>query len=222
MNAKRIGLVLFWVGAALLFTGSWLIMWWIAPIWSGSPPEQFEGTAMAAFGALFMAIAISAPLGILLAALGMLLYAEGEKPRTWQFSVLVAGLVLVAASMMFPATLGYYPVLFGISGGMILVLFFAAVWYWARRRRTFGGAAKTAADFQLVSYVFFLLTALLMCSLLGNPFSGLFFPEKVLEQQALPLHYAMGTKAVIYFALGWLFTFLRQRIYYKAAREARS
>lgn len=82
MNAKRIGLVLFWVGAALLFTGSWLIMWWIAPLWSSSPQEQLEGTAMAAFGPVFMAISISAPLGILLAALGMLLYAEGEKPRT--------------------------------------------------------------------------------------------------------------------------------------------
>jgi hypothetical protein len=216
MNAKTLGLVLFWVGAALLFIGSWLVMWWIAPIWSGAPPEQFEGTAMAVFGPVFTAIAISAPLGILLTAIGMLLYAEGEKPRTWQFSVLVAGLVVVALSMLYPATLGYHPVLFGIAGGLTLVLFFAALWHWARRRRLLVGAARTAADFQLVSYVFFLLTALLMCSLLGNPFSGLFFPEKVLEQEALPFHYAMGTKAAIYFVLAWLFTFLSQRANYKA------
>jgi len=220
MNAKRLGLVLFWLGAALLFSGSWLIMWWIAPIWSGAPPEQFEGTAMAVFGPVFMAIGISAPLGTLLSAIGILLYAEGERPRTWQFTIFVAGLVLVAMSMLFPATLRYYPVLFGISGGLILVLFFAAAWYWANRRRMLKGAAKTAADYQLVGYVFFLFTALLMCSLLGNPFSGLFFPEKVLEQAALPFHYAMGTKAVLYFALGWLFTFLSQRTYYKAAAEA--
>lgn len=220
MNERRLGLVLFWVGAALLFTGSWLIMWWIAPIWRGAPPEQFEATALAAFGPVFMTIAISAPLGVLLTAIATLLYAEGEKPRTWQFRVLVAGLVLATLSMLFPATLGYYPVLFGISGGLILVLFFAAVWYWARRRSRLVGAAKTAADFQLVSYVFFLLTAFLMCSLLGNPFSGLLFPEKVLEQHALPFHYSMGTKAVIYFAFGWLFTFLSQRTYYKAVCEA--
>ncbi len=79
--------------------------------------------------------------------------------------------------MLYPATLGYYPALFGIAGGLILVLFFAAVWFWARKRSMLLGRAKTAADFQLVSYVFFLLTALLMCSLLENPFSGLFFPE---------------------------------------------
>jgi len=39
-------------------------------------------------------------------------------------------------------------------------------------------------------------------------------------KQALPFHFAMGTKAVICFAPGWLFAALSQHAYYKAARDA--
>jgi len=210
MKTKTIGLILFWIGAVYMFVASWLIMWWVAPMWRNSPPEQFNGTIWAFGGPVFMFISFSVPLGIVLTAIGMLLYAESKKPRMWPFVIFVIGGVLVALSMLFPPTLGYYPVVFGISGGLILVFFFTALWYWARNRRTLEGPAKTAADLQLVSYVFFLLTASVLCALLGNPFSGLYFPEKVLQHNALPFHYSMGTKVVIYLALGWLFTFLSQ------------
>jgi hypothetical protein len=104
------------------------------------------------------------------------------------------------------------------SGGLILLFFFAALWLCAKKRRTLEGAARTAADFQVLSYIFFLLTAFLMCALLGNPYSGLYFPERVIEQNALPWHYSFGTKAVVYLALAWFFTFLS---HYKAAQAAR-
>ena len=212
MKRTSIGQIMFWVGAVCLFVGSWLVMWWVAPVWRNSPPEQFDGTAWAFGGLIFMLIALSAPLGAMLAVIGILLYAESGKPRIWPF---VVGGLLVALSLFLPPTLGYYPAVFGVSGGLMLVLFFAILWYWATKRRTLEGPAKTAADFQLVSYVFFLLVALQMCGLLGNPFAGLYFPEKVLQFNALPVLYSIGTKAVIYFALGWLFTFLS---HHKAAQ----
>lgn len=213
-GTNKIGPIMFWIGAALVFVGSWLVQWWVFPIWKNSPPEQFDGTIMAFEGPVYMFIGLSVPLGIILAAVGILLHAESEKSHLWPFAI---GVVVVVLSMvLFPPTLGYYPVLFGISGGLILVFFFAALWYWAKRRSTIEGPARTAADFQLVSYVFFLLVALHMCMLLGNPFMGLFFPEKVLSfDWGLPASYSMGTRAVLYFALGWLFTFLG---HYKAAQ----
>ena len=212
IGSHKIGLIMFWVGAVMVFTGGWLAMWWIFPIWKNSPVEQFEGTIMAVEGPVYMLIALSTPLGVVLAAIGILLCAESKKARLWPFAI---GIVLIALGMLTLPTLGYYPVLFGISGGLILLFFFSALWYWAKKRSTLEGPARTAADFQLVSYVFFLFVAFLMCMLLGNPFSGLYFPKKVLELNALPVLYSMGTKAAIYLALGFLFTFLS---HYKAAQ----
>lgn len=219
MKTEKFGLVIFWLGAAYMFVASWLVMWWVAPIWQNSPPEEFIGTIWEFGGPVFTIIALSVPVGVLLTAIGMLLYSESARPQLWPFAVFVIGGVVVALSMLFPPTLGYYPVLFGISGGLILVLFFAVLYYWANNRKTLSGSAKIAADLQLVSYVFFLLAASLMCSLLGNPFSGLYFPEKVLQYEALPFHYSMGTKAVIYFVFGWVFNFLSQYVIRKSGRH---
>jgi hypothetical protein len=151
--------------------------------------------------------------GIVLAAVGILLCAEVEKSRLWP---LAGGVVLIALGMLLVPLLGYYPLVFGLAGGLILLFFFGTLWYWAKKRGTLEGAARIAADFQLVSTVFFLFVAMLMCMVLGNPFSGLYFPEKVrLFDWALPAAYSMGTKAAIYMALGFLFTFLS---HYKAAQ----
>ena len=104
-------------------------------------------------------------------------------------------MILIALSVILPTTLGYFPAVFGMLGGLIMLLFLAAVWVCARRRPRLEGVARTAADLQMVSWVFFFLAANITCALLGNPFSGLYFPEKVLEPGALAWHYGAGTKA---------------------------
>ncbi len=217
MKTRVIGLVMFWAGAAYIFVGSWLVMWWIAPFWSSAPPEQFDGTIWALFGPVFIAISLSMPLGIVLVSVGMLLHGDAGKPGIWRRVIFALGAVLVALSLLSFPTLDYFPVVFGVSGGLIVVLFLAVLWFWAKSRMALDGSARTAADLQLASHVFFLLTASLACGLLGNPFSGLFFPEKVLDQDALPYHYSMGTKMAVCFVLGWLCTFLSQ---YLRSRES--
>jgi hypothetical protein len=214
MTCKKTGLIMFWIGAIYMFVASWLIMWWVTPIWRNSPDpvEEFKGTIWAYQGLVFTLIGLSVPLGVVLTVVGMMLHGGSDKRRNWTFSLFVAGVVLVALSMMFPQTLDYYPVVFGISGGLILMFFFATLWFWARNRIKLVGSAKTAADLQLVSYVFFLLSASVMCALLGNPYSGLYFPERVMRFESLPFHYSMGTKVAIYFSLGWLFNFLGQYV----------
>lgn len=219
MKPRKSGLALFWVGIVYMFGASWLAMWWVAPIWRNTPPEQFAGTIWAFAGPVFTIIAFSVPVGIVMTTIGMLLYSESDRIRAWPFSAFVAGAILVGLSMLFPATLGYYPTMFGIGGGLIYVFFFVALWYWAKNRRKLNGAIKIAADFQLASYVFFLLTASLICSLLGNPYSGLYFPAKVMQYNALPFYHSMGTKVLIYFTLGWLFSFLSQLMTYKHGRQ---
>jgi hypothetical protein len=212
MKRERIGVAMFWIGAAYIFVASWLVMWWIAPIFRNTPVAEAEGTIWAFGGPVFVTISLAAPVGIVLLTVGTLLQGESGSSRTWPFILCV---VLLAASLMYPSTLGYYPVAFGVSGGVILLFFFAVLWLCAKKRRTLQGTARTAADLQLIGYVFFLVTAMLMCTLLGNPYSGLYFPERVIEQNALPWHYSFGTKVVVYLALAWLFTFLS---HYKAAQ----
>jgi len=148
--------------------------------------------------------------------IGILLSAGAESSRVAVFAI---GATLVALSMLFVPTLGYYPVFFGISGGLILLLFLAVLWYWARNRRSLDSAARTSSDLQMASYVFFFVAASMLCSTLGNPFSGLYFPDKVLRGDALPWHYSFGTKIVVYFVLGFLFNFLSQYLSHQNRRQ---
>jgi MFS family permease len=216
MKRKRLGLGLFWLGAAYIFGASWLAMWWVAPVWRNTPAEPFEGTIWAFGGPIFMAIALSVPVGLLLIVIGILLYAGAKPSRVTVFAI---GATLVALSMLFVPTLGYYPVFFGLSGGLILLLFLAVLWYWARNRRALDAASRTSSDLQMASYVFFFVAASMLCTTLGNPFSGLYFPDKVLRVDALPWHYSFGTKIVVYFVLGFLFNLLSQYLSHQNRRK---
>lgn len=102
--------------------------------------------------------------------------------------------------------------MFGIGGGLILLLFFGTLWQWARRPGRLSGDAATAADLTFAGLLCFLAAAPLICALLGNPYSGLYFPERVIEQDALPWHYAMGTKILLLMVLGWICMFSSQRV----------
>ncbi|MCP4975365.1 MAG: hypothetical protein GY931_04320 [Maribacter sp.] len=210
---KKIGLILFLIGALLIFGAGWIMPWFTSPVWSSAPPEQFEGTVWEAFGPIFMVMSFLPSAGILLIAIGTLLLGDSIKLHIWLYSI---GIILVILSFLYPPTLGYYPLLFGIGGLFILVFFFAVLWYWAQNHRNLDDSTKTASVYQLIGYIFFFLIAMLLCTILGNPFSGLYFPEKVIEQNALPFHYSFGTKVLIYFVLAMFFTFLGQ---YKKAQQ---
>lgn len=217
---SSIGLVLFWLGAAMIFTGAWLVMWRIAPFWRSTPPEELAGTIWAFGGLVFMLIALSVPLGLILLVAGVLMFAADDRPRTWPLITVVLITILAAVSTLVVPQLSYYPLLFGIAGGLILLLFFAAVWYWARRRRRLMGGARLAADYLLLSWVFVLLTATTACAMLGNPYGGLFFAERVLADSAMPWYYSMGTKLALYLMLSMLFAFLSQYVGLRADQEA--
>lgn len=212
MNKQKFGFVIFLIGALYMFVMGWLVMWWALPLWRSALPEEFNGTILEVGGPMFMAMAFSVPVGILFGVLGMLLYAEAKKSRIFHFAIVA---VFIIVTMMFPPTLGYYPIMFGILGGLILVLFFGILWIWAKGRQKLEGSARTAADLQTISYMFFFAAASLICTLLGNPFTGLYFPEMVLEYSSLPYSYSFGTKIIVYLALGWLFALLG---HYKAVQ----
>ncbi|MHC4446119.1 MAG: hypothetical protein ACYTA5_26290 [Planctomycetota bacterium] len=140
-EAKKriIGLVIFWIGTSYLFVMSWAIMWWLIPKYRFFPLEHTGGTILAVGGPVFNPVFLSIPVGAPLMAIGLVL-AEKNKSRIWPMIVVCAFLILIG---MFPSKLAYYPTAFGIFGGLIVVLFIATLWFWAKRRRTLQGTAET-------------------------------------------------------------------------------
>ena len=59
----------------------------------------------------------------------------------------------------------------------------------------------------MLGYIFFLLAALQLCAVLGNPFSGLLVPERI-EPGDMPYQYSMATRSIIYLAAGWCMFFV--------------
>jgi hypothetical protein len=205
MKRSTIGASLFVIGAAAIFISSWLVMWWIWPIWHNTPASSFEGTIWAFGGPVFMAIALASPTGFLLLAIGAMLHAGPGGPTGGRLAALIGVAVLLWLSTLIAPTLSYVPVLFGVGGGLILLFFIVTLWQWANRRAALTGDTARAADLALAGLLCFFAAAPLLCALLGNPYSGLFFPERVIQDDALPWHYAMGTKILLFLVAGWAF-----------------
>ena len=204
MNAKKTGLVLFWIGALYMVGMAFGAGWWIGPALRNLSPAQYGETIWTFNGALFLSWALSVPLGSILVGIGILLYAQVKGIRIWLFGAGVF-LILLIVERLLPS--GHFPPLYGIGGGFILAFFLAILWFWAKKRAMLGGPAKTAADLQLASYVFFLVTAWYLCKAHGTPYM------KALEGEPLE----SPVSIIVYLVLGWLFLFLS---HYKSTHAA--
>ena len=202
---KKIGLTLFIAGAMLIFGITWVLPWFTSPVWSSAPPSHFDGTIWEFSGPIFMAMSLLTPVGIIMVAIGTVTIGDSGKSHILLFSITI---LIVLLSFLFPPMLKYYPKIFGVGGFFIVIIFLGILWYWARNHQTLPPSERIASMYQLISYIFFFLIALMLCAMLGNPFSGLLFPEKVIEQNALPFYYSFGTKILIYIILALFFTFL--------------
>jgi hypothetical protein len=206
MNKQKLGLIIFLVGALYFFVGGWLVNWWIVPMYKTTTPEQINQTVWAPDSSLFFIWAFAGLAGASLVAIGMSLRTEPKK--TWMVAI---ASVFIILSAMFPETMGYSVIGFGLIGLVITLLFIAIVWYWGKNRVTPMGSAKNAAGFQLIGYIFFFAASISVCALLGYPIHtnpGLYFPEKVIDAGTLPKMYALGIKIGMYLVLGFFFNFL--------------
>jgi hypothetical protein len=213
MNKQKLGLIIFLVGSLYFIVGGWLINWWIVPMFKTTTPEQINKTVWARGSPLFFIWAFAPLGGASLVAIGMSLRTAPKK--TWMVAIASAFIIL---SALFPETMGFSVIGFGLIGLFISLLFIAIVWYWGRNRVTLMGPPKTAADFQLIGFIFFYAASISICALLGYPIQtnpGLYLPENVIAAGSLPKMYALGIKIGMYLVLGFFFNFLS---IYKAKR----
>jgi hypothetical protein len=210
MNTKKTGFIIFLIGAVYMIMGS-VAGWWVHTTYINLSPAQVSETVWASGSPFFILWSLSIPVGSILAAIGMVLYAQIRRSRMWSF---VIGAILVSLWLYLWKTFNVqlYPPMFGVLGVLITLFFLAILWYWVKKRAMLEGPEKTAADFQLISYVFFVHAAWGICGLLDVPYF-LFRPDMMLQFHPLENAHSMGALVIISLTLGWLFAFLSQ---YKA------
>jgi len=207
MKTRRAGLVVFWIGAVYMIAMGLVGSFWARGAYRYLSLEEVHQTIWAVSSPLFGMWASAVPIGGILAGVGMLLYIRSKGPRIWLFGigVFVVLLIDILSRWRILPTPGHFPPVFGVGGGLIVAFFLAILWFWAKKRAGLEGPAKTAADCQLVSYVFFLMAMWYLCGDLAWPF------QKALAD--LPPRSPVST--IAYLVLGWLFLFLS---HYKSAQ----
>jgi hypothetical protein len=130
-------------------------------------------------GLLLLYLTAGLPLGaILLAAGGARLYSTDRAGRVL-LPLLAVLLVLFMFDVVRLKMNWNIPILlFGIMGGLFIVLFLAQVWDWARRRPSLESQRRRVADLQLGAGVCFFSAAWQACGLAGAPGFAL-YPEIV-------------------------------------------
>lgn len=202
MTKQKVGLVLFWI--AVIWTFLWGVLGsvFVGSAFRNLTMDEVNQTMWAFAGPWYLLWAFGAPLGALVAGIGLLLYSGAKGSTVWKYGI---GIFLAIIIGMTIGSLGHIPPLFGIGGTLILLLFLGILWLWAKERMALKDASATAADFKLVGYVFMLIAAWYICGIAGQPFL------KALEgtPTASPIH------VMILLVLGWLFLFLSHYKSYK-------
>jgi len=103
----------------------------------------------------------------------------------------------------------YAPPLFGIGGGVILIMFPVIVWQWMRTYDTLTNQEKLAAAFQLLGYLFFFAASWFLC----GEFAPLRLKAFAERKPPSPI------EIMVYLLLGWLFIVLSHYTSRKAVSE---
>lgn len=147
--------------------------------------------------------AYSFKLGIFFIGISALLKTSLSMVRLWFF--ICGGFVyIVLAYIPFP---GYYPIFFGIGGGLITVFLMAIFLLWAANREQLEEPEKKATDFRLIGYFFFAMATYNLCPLMGVKVFGL-DPEKMLRFGLQNEAVSFASRIMVELVLGWLFIFL--------------
>jgi hypothetical protein len=203
MTKQKFGLILFWVAVLWAILMGVFASISVATTFRGATMEDVNQTMWAVTGPWFMLWGLGTPVGIILAGIGMLLYAGRRVSIALIYGI---GIILVAYLAMMAISLGHIPPLFGIGGTVILLSFTGILWLWAKERKALGDAPTIGSDLKLIGYVFMAVAAWFTCGMASVPFLKLYEGET----PSSPIH------VLINLALGWLFLFLG---HYKSRKQ---
>jgi hypothetical protein len=150
----------------------------------------------------YLIFAYAFKLGVVLLLIGGALKTKMESGGMWLFAI--GGIVYLALSYI---PIGYSPLYFGVQGIAILLLFLLIVWLWMKKRPELDELAKTAGDYRIVGYFFFIVATWNLCGIFGLAAFAL-KPEMMIEHGLQPNAITMTSHVMIELLLGWMFIFL--------------
>ena len=167
--------------------------------------SDYDNTAWAFMGPIYLTVALAPMVGFVLLFVGSLMQSNEHQC----FRTTCAALVLSIISMMAPSQIDYHAAIFPFSGFFILVFCYASLWNWAKCHQLMDRTLQGSHCCRLASYLFFFMTALHCCMLLGNPFSGLFHHGRTeVNPGSWPYLNALGARIAIYLTLGFGCSFM--------------
>lgn len=175
----------------------------------------FLGNSFYSRSAFFISWALSVPLGSVITAIGLAIYARFERARFFIF--IVSSIILLTWLGLWSQSI-VYPALYGICGGIILFSFCTSIWSLIKIRMKSQGRTKTAFDFRILGYILLVITAWGMCGLLGIPSFGI-RPGELLKYDTQGVLITMGAKVVICFTLGWIVIAVSQVLEYHSNKK---
>lgn len=164
MNRRKRGMILFWLGIAVVFVAQ-VLNWIQSPIYRVQTAEELRGTAHAISGPLFWVRTLGWN-GLAFSLIGVLLFTSKKGSYFWLLGTLPMT-ALGLAILWEPSR--YVPQLFGIGGAIILVSNFGILWLWTRTYQAYEGIARTGKQFKLLGYSFLVITGCLLCLYFGYP-----------------------------------------------------
>lgn len=147
----------------------------------------------------YLIFAYAFKLGVVLLLIGGALKTKMESRGVWLFAI--GGVVYLALSYI---PIGYSPLFFGVQGIAILLLFLLIFWLWMKKRPELDELAKTAGDYRIVGYFFFIVATWNLCGIFGLAAFAL-KPEIMIEHGLQPNAITMTSHVMIELLLGWLF-----------------
>jgi len=165
MKRQKIGKILFWIGSAGLFV-HFIATCRQNHIIRANTPETLIGTGWS-YNEIYTALfGLALSFGFLFSLIGALLYSSKKGSFFWLLGF-VPVIVLTALLLWDPST--HFHVIYGIGAAIISLSFLGILWGWIKTYSTYDGFSKTGKQIQLIGYSFFYITALLLCSHIGNP-----------------------------------------------------
>ena len=210
MKGKVGGLILFWVGSALMIILGWLYSWWMVP-----NIAQAGTSAMAGFIGTVWGMAV--PLGGMIAVLGASAYTTENRARV--IITPIAVFILLFLLGLLPSFEAVPSPIFGIGGGIIVLAFMGITWNWIKTRSILSRGERLGADLKILGYLCFLVTAWFLCGLLGAP-TFLLSPELNSQYSSIGSAIKMAVYNVfITFVIGWILVSVGSIISGKSTRS---
>ena len=190
MTRQKVGLVLFWLGVVGLLI-NYFSLWIQTPVYQATTPETLIGTGWAPGEFLYVLVGIFGSIGFVGSIIGVLLYSGKKGSFFWLWG-LVPFIALILLMYWQPSQ--HIPAVYGIGGGIITFAYIGVLWAWIKTHTAYEGIAKTGKHIQLLGYSFLYITALLLCSYIGQPNLPGTADQPV----------ASGYSIVIAFSVGWV------------------